>query len=349
MPDQRTIILGSLAMMAWIAVPAAAQEPPATAPPAQSEAVEKLDLKYREQFRELHRRQIAELVALAVKSRGAEAEAADRRLFALAIEQNLCQVAQDEAARCLKVGASARDVRALAALVQALARADRGQHGQILVDWKELLQSARGEEVEVALAVGEATLQRLIQNGDYGVARDLCDLACAGESPAEVRDHFAARKARLDRIGKPAPAIAGKDVDGRPVATADLRGKVVLVEFWATWCPPCVAAIPHLQELERRFGDQGFVILGVNVDAMHEDARESKQALNTVRRFLVRHGVTWTNLMSGEGPADLARAFGVEEVPVNFLVGRDGTVIAVEQSGEALDRAIVEAIQKPAR
>lgn len=349
MPDHWTMILAPLAMLAALTVPAMAQEPPATTPSARSAAIEELDRKYGEQFRELHRRQISELAALAGNSQGAEAEAADRRLFALAIEQNLCREAQDEAARCLKAGASARDVRALAALVQALARADRGQYGQILVDWKELLKSAQGEKVEVALAVGEATLQRLIHDGRYEVARDLCDLACAGESPAEVRDHFASRKVRLDQVGKPAPAIAGKDVDGRSVTAADLRGKVVLVEFWATWCPPCVAAIPHLQELERRYGEQGLVILGVSVDAMHEDVRESNHALNAVRRFLVRHGVTWTNLMSGEGPADFARAFGVEEVPVNFLVGREGKVIAVEQSGEALDRTIAEAIQKQPR
>ena len=63
-----------------------------------------------------------------------------------------------------------------------------------------------------------------------------------------------------------------------------------------------------------------------------------------MRRFLVKHRVTWANVMSGQGTSDFAKAYGVEEIPANFLIGRDGTIIAVEQSGEALERAIVRAI-----
>ena len=148
--------------------------------------------------------------------------------------------------------------------------------------------------------------------------------------------------ARLNLLGKPAPAIVATDVDGKPVSLAELKGRIVLVDFWATWCPPCVASIPALSELARKYHDRGFVILGVNVDAMHEDVQEMKKALPTVRRFLVRHRVTWTDLLNGQGTADVAAAYGVEEIPANFLIGRDGKVVAVEQSGDALERAVVE-------
>jgi hypothetical protein len=77
---------------------------------------------------------------------------------------------------------------------------------------------------------------------------------------------------------------------------------------------------------------------------MHEDVQDEKRALAMVRRFLLRHRVGWTNILNGQGPADLAAAYGVEEIPANFLIGRDGKVVAVEQSGEALERAIVEAL-----
>ena len=78
---------------------------------------------------------------------------------------------------------------------------------------------------------------------------------------------------------------------------------------------------------------------------MHEDVKEMKVATAAVRRFLVKHRVTWTNILNGHGPNDLAAAYGVEEIPANFLIGRDGKVVAVEQSGEALERAVVGAIE----
>ena len=153
--------------------------------------------------------------------------------------------------------------------------------------------------------------------------------------------------ARLNWLGKPAPAIAATDVDGKPVSLAELKGRVVLVDFWATWCPPCVASIPALNELARKYHDRGFVILGVNVDAMHEDVKEIKTVLPVVRRFLVKHRVTWMSLLNGQGTADFAAAYGVEEIPANFLIDRDGKVVAVEQSGDALERAVVDALGNP--
>ncbi|MHB1557537.1 MAG: TlpA family protein disulfide reductase [Isosphaeraceae bacterium] len=334
-----------------IAGPAGAQE----ATPAGAQAsgrfatLDELDASYRRQRHELECRRIADLAALAGKVRGAESDAAYRQLFGLAITQGLCREAEAAATRCLATDSAGRDVRALAALVRVLARVDRGEHDQVLSDWKGLIQqSVRGPEadldVDLTLAVGESLLQRLIRDGRYEVARKVCRLACEPGAPPLIRGHFEGRFARLDRLGKPAPAIVATDVDGKPVSLAELKGRVVLVEFWATWCPPCVAAIPGLEELERRYHDRGLVILGINVDAMHEDVKDAKAAMSTVRRFLVRHRVTWTNVLNGEGAADFARAYGVEEIPANFLVGKNGQILAVEQSGEALERAVAGAI-----
>ena len=120
------------------------------------------------------------------------------------------------------------------------------------------------------------------------------------------------------------------------MSLAELAGKVVLIDFWATWCPPCVASIPAFDAIARKYHDKGFVILGVNVDAMHEDVQEARKALPVVRRFLVGHRVTWTNLLNGEGAGDFASAYGVEQIPANFLVGRDGKIVAVEQDGDGV-------------
>lgn len=235
-----------------------------------------------------------------------------------------------------------------------MARAEKGEHEGALGDLKALFkQAAAGAaapcppDPELALAVGEAFLQRLLRDGRYDVAQKLCDLACDGEAPVTLKEHFEDRMARLDLVGKSAPPIACSDVDGKPVSLADLKGKVVLIDFWATWCPPCVASIPASNALAQKYHDQGFMILGVNVDAMHEDVKEASTVLQSVRRFLVKHRVTWLNVLNGHGKSDFAAAYSVEQIPANFLVGRDGKIVAVEQHGEMLERDVIRALRSP--
>jgi thiol-disulfide isomerase/thioredoxin len=348
---QSVLLLGLAA-----AGPAVAQERAASPPSDRFAAVEALNASYQQQRHDLNCRQIADLAALAEKSPGLEADAAYRQLFSLAIAENLCPEAIQAAGNCLASAASSRDATALAALVQVLGRSQKGEHDRALADLKALFHqpktaahAAQGPESNLALTVGEAFLQRLIHDGRYDIARKLCDLACEAGAPAALREHFEDRMARLDLLGKPAPPVAGNDVDGKPVSLADLKGKVVLVDFWATWCPPCVASIPALDALAQKYQDQGFAILGVNVDAMHEDVKDQKAALQGVRRFLVKHRVTWTNLLNAQGSGDFAATYGVEQIPANFLVGRDGKIVAVEQSGEMLDRAVRLALGGPAK
>jgi thiol-disulfide isomerase/thioredoxin len=343
------LALATLASRLGVPTPAAAQERATDRPSGRFAALDALEVSYRRQLHDLECRRMADLAALAEKAPGPEAAAAYRQLFGLAITRDLCREAQAAAGRCLASSSTSRDVRALAALVQVLARAEKGEHDQALDDWRALLRPSTGGkdaalDADLTLAVGEALLQRLIRDGRYDVARTVCRLACEEGAPSVLKDHFGDRMARLNLLGKPAPPIVATDVDSKAVSLADLKGRVVLVDFWATWCPPCVASIPALNELARKHHDRGFVILGVNVDAMHEDVKEMKVVMAAVRRFLVKHRAAWTNVLNGQGAADFAAAYGVEEIPANFLIGRDGKVVAVEQSGDALERAVVAAL-----
>jgi thiol-disulfide isomerase/thioredoxin len=334
--------------------PAAAQEQAASSPSGRFAALAALNASYHQQRHDLECRRIADLAALAAKAPGPEADAAYRELFGLAISQNLCPVALAASASCLETPSSGRDTRAMAGLVRALGHTQQGEHDRALVELKVLFQQspAKGEaaqppDSDLALSVGEAFLQRLIHDGRYDIARKLCELACEAEAHPTLKDHFEDRMARLNLVGKPAPPVAGTDVDGKPASLADLKGKVVLVDFWATWCPPCVASIPALNALADKYQDQGFAILGINVDAMHEDVKDEKAALQVVRRFLVKHRVTWLNLLNGQGVSDFATAYGVEQIPASFLVGRDGKVVALDQQGDVLEQAVVRALGGP--
>ncbi len=222
---------------------------------------------------------------MADKSSGPEANDAYRRLFNLAIARDLCTDAQPAARRCLASiplgGAepaartslasipSAQDLRALATTVQVFARAEKGEYEQSLTDLKALFkrprcgpQAAAKSDAATAFAVGEAYFQRLIRSGRYDVARKLCELACKDDTLAALKDHFEARMARLDLLDKPAPVISGTDVYGRQVSLADLKGKVVLVNFRESWCSHCAGSMHRFECLGPEVPPPGLRDLG---------------------------------------------------------------------------------------
>ena len=118
-------------------------------------------------------------------------------------------------------------------------------------------------------------------------------------------------------VGSTAPGFREVGLNGDPVALEDFRGQVVLVDFWATWCPPCVAALPELDRLHRAYRDQGFTVLGVN----QEPGDEAR-----VRAFVTGRSLPFPVVVDSGGAA---RAYGVHSLPTSFLLDREGTVRAM--------------------
>lgn len=117
-------------------------------------------------------------------------------------------------------------------------------------------------------------------------------------------------------VGQPAPPLSGKTIDGTDISLADLRGQVVLVNAWATWCKPCMTELPELAKLHRERAAEGFSILGVNVD--------KRQLLMKVRAEAQRFELGYPNLFDPETQA--LRPWNVVGYPTSILVGRDGTI-----------------------
>jgi thiol-disulfide isomerase/thioredoxin len=116
--------------------------------------------------------------------------------------------------------------------------------------------------------------------------------------------------------GRSAPTVGSTTLDGRPWRLADQKGKVVLLDFWASWCPPCLAALPELKELHERYrSEPDFVMVGVSLDHTREH----------LDRFLQRNPLPYTVLY--EPPHQLANAFGVSGIPAIWIIGRDGKVV----------------------
>ena len=130
------------------------------------------------------------------------------------------------------------------------------------------------------------------------------------------------------RIGSLAPDFALADLDGNPVRLAELRGRPVIVNFWASWCGPCVEEFPLLREAAARHADDGLAIVGIVFQDRSEAARD----------FMARNGGTWPAAMD---PGDrVASAYGILGPPETFFIGRDGTIVARQIgqfSAESLD------------
>lgn len=114
--------------------------------------------------------------------------------------------------------------------------------------------------------------------------------------------------------GNPPPAFALNDLDGRAHRLADYRGRVVLINFWATWCGPCRDEMPSIQRLKQKLADRPFVVLAVNLD----------EPESRIRKFLEEVKVDLTVLLDPE--RKVARAWGARILPASFVVGADGKV-----------------------
>jgi cytochrome c biogenesis protein CcmG, thiol:disulfide interchange protein DsbE len=117
-------------------------------------------------------------------------------------------------------------------------------------------------------------------------------------------------------VGNPAPDFVLADLDGNPVRLADLRGRPVVLNFWASWCGPCVEEFPLLREAATAHADEGLAVIGV----VYRDRSEA--ALD----FMARNGGTWPAAMD---PGDrVANAYGILGPPETYFIARDGTIAA---------------------
>ncbi len=135
-------------------------------------------------------------------------------------------------------------------------------------------------------------------------------------------------------LPRPAPKLTATTLDGAPVTFADYKGKVVLVDFWATWCAPCIKAMPALEKLYAARKDKDFVSLGVSID---EDPKK-------VAPFLKKQKLTYPILLDDQKTPTWA-GFSVKAIPAIFLIDRQGQIVA-QWKGEPKMKEIEAAVDK---
>jgi thiol-disulfide isomerase/thioredoxin len=323
---------------------------------AAAESIQSINDAYDRQLLELERQRLERLGRLASTQTPKDAAETYEMLFHLAINNNLFREAEPISEAALKSAEKLSPLgRFLAHTINIIAEADRGVYEESLANLRKVIAegSARngppGESpagllgTPGLLSICGVYYQRLIQGERFDVARKALRVIHDEATNPAVKEYCNDRLHQLELVGKPAPAIHGTDVDAKPVNLADLKGNVVLVVFWASWCLPSSAEVPWQQDVYETYRNRGFRIVGINLDTLLPGTKRETVTPN-VRRFLLEHNIRWPNLINGDGPNDYARAYRVTDSPTNYLIDRDGSVIHLDLTRKHLSDIIARAV-----
>jgi peroxiredoxin len=137
--------------------------------------------------------------------------------------------------------------------------------------------------------------------------------------------------------GTPFPDFQETDVNGNPLSISKYKGKVVLVDFWATWCMPCVVKLPEIQKAYDKFHDQGFEVVGVSLDVEKDK----------LQQFVKQRKMPWPQFFDGKRwDNKLAVKYGVDQTPTGYLLGRDGKIIKKLGVDDDLNAEVALALKK---
>tara|TARA_B100000315_G_scaffold253581_1_gene292662 strand:+ start:4128 stop:4676 length:549 start_codon:yes stop_codon:yes gene_type:complete len=142
-----------------------------------------------------------------------------------------------------------------------------------------------------------------------------CDQVSSARVEAKEQRSFAASTPESPRVGFRAPTFSLPDLHGNEVSLSDFRGKVVLVNFWATWCGPCVIEMPSMEKLYREFQNEGFEILAVSNDT---------QGQMITKPFKEQFGLTFPILHDLQH--EVNAAYHIRSIPASMLIGKDGVI-----------------------
>ncbi len=150
----------------------------------------------------------------------------------------------------------------------------------------------------------------------------------------KVKEETAAN-ARKMVVGAIAPDFEFPSPDGKMVGPKDYRGKILVIDFWASWCKPCVAEIPNLKKLHEKYKESGLEVLSVSID------KDSKEWLLALEKY----AMPWKQVLAPKAGADITKLYQFNLIPFIIIIDREGRIIGKNQRGEALDSFIKEHIK----
>jgi peroxiredoxin len=249
-----------------------------------------------------------------------------------------------------ETGNATNELKALVEKVNTDIRAGKRTEAALSDDLKQfdnLLVEHKGEKTEAVARIlyMEATLYLEVigdtAKGDALMSQLKTDFK--GTALVAKIEQMEAKEAAAKKIqgalaeGTKFPDFDEKDVTGKPLSVSNYKGKVVLIDFWATWCPPCRGEIPNVVATYQKYHDKGFEIIGVSLD------QDKEKLLD----FTKQNNMTWQQFFDGQGWNNkLAEKYGIESIPATFLLDGSGKIIGKDLRGEELTQAVAKAVGK---
>jgi len=138
-------------------------------------------------------------------------------------------------------------------------------------------------------------------------------------------------KEGADKLFTAPPPLEAKDLEGKDLTWDRFKGKLVLLDFWATWCGPCVGEFPNVLRVYRKYHDRGFEVVGISLD-------KEREALD---KFLKEKGAPWPQNFDGQGWQNaVAKKWGVQSIPATYLISPDGKIIRMNLRGPKLEQVV---------
>jgi thiol-disulfide isomerase/thioredoxin len=183
--------------------------------------------------------------------------------------------------------------------------------------------------------------ERLRAKPDQRTKEALEDRALMQLPDTNLAANIVGERRRRDAIGKPFDLVFVDTVQGQTISIERLKGTVVIIDFWATWCPPCVAEMPHLKELYAKYHDQGVEFIGISLDRP-----ETEGGLDRLKKFVKDNAIAWPQYYQGDGGrSGFSKSWGIQAIPAVFVVDADGKLCSDSARGK-LEEIIPELLKK---
>lgn len=266
----------------------------------------------------------------------ADAERAWQWLFVTALGHGFETESIELARTYMKSPNASAATRGVAQQTLAIGLAKGGKSEEAVELFTSQLRFARFQSGGALIEFGRRLAIQLQLARDFAAARHVYEeIASKFFLNADVRSMCENRIKKLDMVDQTAPEVEGSDITGGTVSLASLEGKVVLIDFWATNCPPCLEEMPNLKQIYADYHDEGFEIVGISLD---EDP-------SIVEQFTTRTQITWPMIVERGTVESLRESYFVPTIPSLFIVDQTGKLHQFDVRGKDL-RSVIEKLLK---